>query len=106
MTEAHYEELRNKVDFVADIMPVIAEHFPHIEDLTYEVYQNVKNEEWITEVLVYHFAGGAILVRDCSGNSKLAILEELTNYINGGYYDEVPNYRNKLLNQELYRRLF
>ena len=105
MEERRLNELRDKVDFVEDLSAVIAKHFGNVEFLTYEVYEKISNPEYLTEVLVYHFTGGAILVRDCSGNSNSAILEEVANYIYGGYYDEVETYRKRLLNPELFRRV-
>lgn len=105
MEEKRLKELRDKVDFVDGLSAVIAKYCGNVNSITYEVYEDVSNPEWLTEVLVYHFVGGAILVRDCSGNSQSAILEEVANYVNGGYYAEVERYEKRLLNPKYFRRV-
>ncbi|MCQ2076742.1 MAG: hypothetical protein MJZ20_06895 [Bacteroidaceae bacterium] len=58
----------------------------------YEVFYEEKYDHF-QEYLVVTYFGGAIAARTCNINSHSAILRELSNMLDGGYYDEVKDYQ-------------
>ena len=65
-----------------------------VEAVNFEVYVKDfgENRIHVVEYLVVHFVGGAISVRNVSGNSNIANFRELAKLVGGGYYDEVRDY--------------
>lgn len=96
-------ELKRKVNFVKEIEKVVVGACHGIEGVRYEVYARDDNQ-WVREWIVIQFKGGAILTRNSNGNSLTAILREIGNYIDGGYYDEVQAYE-AMANNSLWKRI-
>jgi hypothetical protein len=64
-----------------------------IAKVAYEVYtKEWRGEPVFQEYLVVTFKGGMKSVRSINGNSNMTNLVELGKLVNGGYYDEVPDY--------------
>ena len=87
----------NKVKFVNDLNNVIPTYKTGIKKIEYRVFKcNHHTEEFSDQVyyleyLVITYDGGVIGVRSCNCNSFAAILEALTEMLDGGYYDEVQD---------------
>lgn len=92
----HFLELFGKKEFV-ECIGVDCCHCQcgSILALTYEVFEYVNTEhELIQEYLVVTYRGGAKTYRSCNMNSLSAILKEISKLANGGYYDELEDYKN------------
>lgn len=84
-------ELFRKQLFVENLSKAFNESDGHsIEKLEYDIFY-VDDIQY--EYLVVTYTGGAIAVRNCYGNSLSAIFDEIARLFNGGYYEEVFNYR-------------
>lgn len=83
--------LKDKKQFVEDLGKVISKHLFGIEKLDYDVFEI---NGYIYEYLVVTYRGGAIATRNCRGNSLSAVFEEISKLLDGGYYEEVNDYRN------------
>lgn len=92
----HFVELFDKKNFVERI-GYDCEFYScgGITELTYEVFERVDTEhEWIQEYLVVTYRGGSKTYRSCNMNSLSAILREIGKLADGGYYDELTDYKN------------
>lgn len=85
------EELKDKISFVNNLSIAITSSLSWITKISYEVFENTKYD-YIQEYLKVEYKGGAYAIRNCNGNSRTAIFEEVAKLLNGGYYDEVSNY--------------
>ena len=85
------EELMQKVCAIKEIGEAIAKHIPHIEDIHYEIWQNIRG--FVDEYLVIQYRGGAYSVRNCTANSISATVQEIAERLNGGYYSEVDTWK-------------
>jgi hypothetical protein len=66
-----------------------------VTEIAYEVYQKeVENNTYFREYVIVHFSGGSIAPRTVNGNSNHANLRAIGSLVDGGYYDEVEDYRN------------
>ena len=71
-----------------------------VQSIAYEVFSKEVNNEFVTnhlyfqEYLVVTFDGGGVSVRNANGNSYTANFREIGKLIDGGYYDEVPVYKD------------
>lgn len=84
--------LKEKVDFVNKISKALEKNDKlSIDHITYDVF--VTKYDILCEYLVVTYKGGACAVRVCNGNSLSAIFDEIAKLFNGGYYDEVHEYR-------------
>ena len=64
-----------------------------VAKVEYEAYTKEFNGEPVfQEYLIVIFDGGGKSVRSINGNSNMTNLVELGKLVNGGYYDEVPDY--------------
>ncbi len=97
------EELQGKINFVKDLSDAITNNLKSIKNISYEVFKNQKYN-YHQEYLKIDYDGGAFAIRNCNGNSKTAIFEEINKLLNGGYYDEVSDY-NRLLNNSDFIKL-
>ena len=88
--EAREKVLKEKVEFVNKLGDIIPQFVSHVEKLEYKVFKHIAHD-WYDEYLVITFVGGARLARICSGDSHLAILQEIGRRIEGGYYEEVQD---------------
>lgn len=76
-------------------------HCGSIIELSYEVFEKVNTDyECIQEYLVITYRGGSKTYRSCNMNSLSAILREIGELANGGYYDELVNYKNISTSEE------
>ena len=91
LTTAELDELSSKKTFVLAISEAIHRHYKPIDSIDYDVFFDKDGN--LNEFLVMTYRGGAIAVRNCYGNSKSAIFDEIAKLFNGGYYDEVKDYR-------------
>lgn len=82
------ETLQKKVQFIKETSRSVAKVQENIRNIEYRIYQNRECENWQYEYLVINYEGGARTVRNCTGNSCSAILEEIVKYLNSGYYRE------------------
>ena len=80
--------LENKIKFVQELSKTISTFQPNIESIEYVVFKH-SVRTWTQEYLVINYNGGSKTVRNCNGNSISAILKELVNYLDSGYYEEV-----------------
>ena len=81
----------NKVKFVNELNNIIPKYHGGVNKIEYKVYK-FKPEGWLKEFLVITYEGGAKTVRCCDGNSFSAIFEELSQYLDSGYYMELNRY--------------
>lgn len=88
-TEQKILMYKDKQKFVEGLSQVIPHHVPNVDYIQYKVFRH-KTKGWIEEYLVLGFVGGARLARQCNGDSCGCILSEVSKYLYGGYYDEVP----------------
>lgn len=72
---------------------IIASYQPNVDSVHYEVFDTT--DGYRCEYLIINYDGGAKTVRNCRGNSYSAILEELTRYLEHGYYGEISNYEEE-----------
>lgn len=83
-------ELFRKQLFVENLSKAFNESYGHsIEKLEYDIFY-VDDVQY--EYLAVTYAGGAIAVRNCYGDSLSAIFDEIARLFNGGYYEEVSDY--------------
>ena len=106
------QEILDKYKFVKYLGDVVtAIPSTTVVDVRYEYWVHNSNP-WHQEKVVVEFKGGAIEVRNVSGDSCTAIFQEVGKLISGGYYDEVQCYETMrvsgdwtpvdLLNNETY----
>lgn len=67
-----------------------------VESVRYEVWakQGEYGKTYFRELAIITFDGGAISVRNISGNSNLVNFRVIGTMVEGGYYDEVFDYEN------------
>ena len=82
--------LNNKVKFVNELNNVIPKYKTNVEFIEYRVYEHTE-KGWTQEYLVINYNGGSKTVRNCNGNSFSSILQEVSRYLDSGYYDEVDD---------------
>lgn len=80
----------NKVRFVNELNTVIPKYKTGVKSIEYKVFKHTEGG-WYQEFLVVNYDGGARTVRNSNGNSFTAIFEELSQYLDSGYYDEESN---------------
>jgi hypothetical protein len=102
VSSEHFLELLGKKDFVERIgYDCGCCRCGSIIDLTYEVFEKVNTtNEYIQEYLVVTYRGGSKTYRSCNMNSLSAILREIGKLSDGGYYDELVNYKNISTSEE------
>lgn len=81
------QELESKRRFVRKLGITLSE--VGVIDIDYEL---LEKDGMVTEYLVL-FKDGAYSVRNCTANSKQAILAEVARLVSDGYYDEVATYK-------------
>lgn len=90
------EMFKNKQNFVDTISSAFQNNpkGTSVESISYEVYQKELENlgTYFCEWIVVHFVGGAISVRSVNGNSNHANFRAIGQLIDGGYYDEVPDF--------------
>ena len=82
--------VENKVRFVRGLSNSICPFKTNVESIEYVVFEH-SEKGWTQEYLVVNYDGGAKTVRNCNGNSFSAIFEELSRFLDSGYYDEVED---------------
>ena len=105
MKKEYVESYKEQQEFISKLNEIIQGHIPNVEQVRLEVLVNTNKDEVEKVLLVIRFKGGAISVRNCSGNSNVANLQEFSKYCLGGYYDEVNDYflfKQTLVNLEDY----
>lgn len=91
--------LNEKVEFVNKISKALENNDNiSIDHLAYEIF--ITKRGMLREYLVVTYKGGAYAVRACDGNSLSAIFDEIAKLFNGGYYDEVHDYKEYKLNSK------
>ena len=83
----------NKVNFIKELNEVIVKYHGGVNSVEYIVFKH-KETEHMEEFLVITYEGGAKSIRNCSGNSFSAVFEELSRYLDTGYYSELEYFRN------------
>lgn len=97
-------EFYNKIKMVKEMETGILIGCPHVSEVKYEVFVNKEKGYVQEEFLIIIFKGGAMMARNCYGNSCSAIIEEIGSKINGGYYThEREDYANALSDENLER---
>lgn len=91
LTTLELDELSAKKTFVLALSEALHRQYKSIDSIDYDVF--IDKDGNLNEFLVMTYRGGAIAVRNCYGDSKNAILHEIANLSDGGYYDEVKDYR-------------
>ena len=94
-------ELVAKKNFTDKVGYAISGH-PRIsvDKIDYEVWCSPLNENDYVEILKITYSGGAIAIRNVSGDSEGAIFQEISKMLFGGYYDEVIWYREMSQSQK------
>ena len=82
-------QFAKKVKFVEDVSKAIVPFLDNVYNIEYRIFQLMENPSIHKEFLVIHYVGGGKTVRNCTGNSCSAILQEIAKYLDNGYYDEV-----------------
>ena len=77
----------NKIRFVNELNNIIPKYKRGIASIQYRVFKSLEYS-YYQEFLVVNYDGGARTVRNCNGNSFSAIFEELSRFLDSGYYDE------------------
>lgn len=80
-------EIQKKTEFVRELNDAITKVQPNVTSIRYRILRHT--EGWYEEFLEITYKGGARTLRNCSGNSCSAILEEIARYLNHGMYDEI-----------------
>ena len=93
------QELMEKIAFVRGLNETISKYIDNVDSIKYHVFKH-KEKGWVDEYLFIGFKGSGYLVRNCSGNSKIAILREIARLIVGGYYEENKTYESHLKNKD------
>lgn len=88
--------MEKKVNFVKELSEAIIKVQENVTGIEYRIYQNIEpgHEDWAEEYLIINYRGGARTVRNCYGNSCYAILEEISKYLEHGYYNEEKDLTN------------
>lgn len=95
--------MNKKIIFVSKISDSLVGFQTNIIEVRYEIYKH--KDGYKQEYLVVEYSGGAKTVRNCNGNSYSAIFEELSKYLDHGYYDENEDY-NKIINSPDWTRVY
>ncbi len=95
-TEEKIAMFKDKRDFITNISKAF-EARPNgttVVSVDYEVYKRdaENGNTYYREYLIVTFKGGAISVKNVSGNSNTANLRTLGTMVDGGYYEEVLDY--------------
>lgn len=97
MTELRETELREKKTFVKKLNDTLSKFPVGINRVEYEIW--AYDNSAIYEYLVMTYKGGAIAVRNCSNDSLLCVLEEISRLAYGGYYIENDEYEQMKSNE-------
>ena len=89
------EELKSKIAFVRGLNKTISNNIDNVVSIRYDVFKH-KERGWVDEYLIIEFKGGSYLARNCSRDSKIAILREIARLVVGGYYEENKTYESHL----------
>lgn len=88
------KEYCEKHAFVESLGDCLCKANKSLEGCSYELFaKDAPNGLAFQEYLVLRFKGGAISCRNANINSNMANLREISNLVDGGYYEEVENYR-------------
>lgn len=79
---------KDKIKFVDDIANVVVPIQDNVEKIEYKVYRKKSNSTTFAEFVVITYKGGSQTVRNSTSNSYSQILEDISKYLNHGYYDE------------------
>ena len=85
--------VENKIRFIKSLSPVITTFKTGIKSIEYVVFKH-SEKGWTQEYLVVNYDGGAKTVRNCNGDSFSAVFEELSRFLDSGYYDEVEDIKH------------
>lgn len=99
------ESLNKKVNFVAALEAAILSVQGNMTSIKYRLFEFVKHPGHYNEYLEVKYDGGAMSVRNCTGNSCSAIFEELSKLLDHGYYSEVDYYKDAYLNNPEFVRI-
>ena len=91
-------ELKQKINMVKEINDAYCKCDNGVKNIAYEVFEHPQYGQ--CEMLKVTFKGDAYSIRNCNGDSFSAILSEISKLVNGGYYAEVPYYKDMILNGE------
>lgn len=91
VTKEHKYWLARKKLFVDGLSKALAYDCGQVIDLRYEAYEKEDETEPL-EFVIVTFRGGAISVRNVHMNSHSAILRDVGQLVDGGYYAEVEYY--------------
>ena len=90
------EMYANKKAFIESISKAFAKNLSKssVTSVEYEVYRKDLDEERVhfVEYVVVNFIGGSKCVRFVNGNSNTANFRAVGDMLDGGYYNDMPNY--------------
>lgn len=92
-----YQEKRN---FVKSVSKTFEKRFKSVAvtSVDYEVYKRQSpvdpSVEYFVEYIIVNFIGGAKCVKTVTGNSHTANFRTIGSLVDGGYYDEVEDYKD------------
>ena len=87
-----YNTLEEKKIVFDEMGRAISKALPGIISIELDIFKTEHEKTY--EYIVVTFKGGAISVRNASINSMSANLYEISQLVNGGYYNEVEAYQN------------
>ena len=87
-----YNTLEEKKIVFDEMGRAISKALPNIRSIELDIFKT--EDEKTYEYIVVTFRGGAISVRNANINSMSANLYEISQLVNGGYYNEVETYQN------------
>lgn len=89
---------RNKRNFIRTVSKAFEtlNTYSSVTSIDYEVYKKEAGNDFVYyyEFVVVTFIGGAKCVKLVNGNSNIANFRAVGSMLDGGYYDEIPNYES------------
>jgi hypothetical protein len=79
----------NKIKFVEKLNTTLKPFISNIISIKYKVFKH--KDGYYQEYLVINYVGGGKTVRNCNGNGFSSIFEEVSKYLDSGYYLEVQD---------------
>lgn len=97
------DRMQKKVNCVKELSAIIPKYVSNVLGMTYEVYE-YEDQRSQREFVIINYVGGGYSVRDCTGNSCSAIVEEIATKLNSGYYEDIQWYEG-VKNNKKYTRI-
>lgn len=96
---------KNKIDFVKKVSEAIIPVQHNVDSIEYKVFQYKNKPHTKREFIIVNYVGGAKTVRNSSGNSYSAIINEIGRFLDHGYYDEVE-WLQRMIDSDEWEEIF